>query len=152
MENNINLIRKIAWSLHKTTGFDWDDIFQESYYEYLKALRTYTPDKGYLSTYVWNFIINNMLNRINVWKRELHLSYEESGAYEIPEEVSLFWEKLSDEAHAVGTFILQNSRMFVCLETMEVEEKAKYILTTKGWSEDKIQQGLNDLKQACNQD
>ena len=148
---NLKLIQKITWSFHKSTGFDWDDIFQEACIYYLRALQSHDLKKGKLSTYVWSVVVNNLIYKISTWKREIHLSYEESNAYEIPMEFSPFWEKLSDEASEVADFVLANPSMFVCLTATEAEEIAKYVLEAHGWSEYKIQQGINDLKTVCNQ-
>ena len=49
---HLNLIRKIAWSFHKTTGLDWDELFQEATLSYLKALKTYDKKRGAITTYV----------------------------------------------------------------------------------------------------
>ena len=38
MEKYINLLRKIAWSFHKTTGLEWDNLFSETIQAYYKAM------------------------------------------------------------------------------------------------------------------
>ena len=67
---HINLIRKIAWSFHNSTGIDWDDLFQEAAYHYLRALKSYDPSKKVsLSTYVWNFVKNELILYIRKEKK-----------------------------------------------------------------------------------
>ena len=64
---DINLIRKIAWSFHKSTGLDWDDLFQEAALAYLEALQSYDKRKGKLSTHAWHCIVSRLKN---YWKKE----------------------------------------------------------------------------------
>jgi hypothetical protein len=57
---DINLIRKVAWSFHETTGLEWNELFQEAALAYLEAKGNYDPKRGKLSTYVWNCIVSRL--------------------------------------------------------------------------------------------
>jgi DNA-directed RNA polymerase specialized sigma24 family protein len=43
---NINLIRKLAWSFHKTTGMSYDELFSEASIYYLESFHNYQEDSG----------------------------------------------------------------------------------------------------------
>ena len=55
---DINLIRKIAWSFHHTTGHDWDDLFQEGALAYLECLAKYKAD--FMGLNSWFKLENNV--------------------------------------------------------------------------------------------
>jgi len=57
---HLNLLRKIAWTFHKSTGLDWDELFQEASLSYLKALKTYDPEKGKITTYIWCHVMSDL--------------------------------------------------------------------------------------------
>lgn len=59
---NLNLIRKIAWSFHHVSGIDWDDLFGEAALAYFEAIESFDPDKGKESTYIWYCIRNHLVN------------------------------------------------------------------------------------------
>ena len=52
---NINLIRRVAWNFHRRfQQYEIDDLIQEAALGYLKGLRTYSPEKGSITTHTWN--------------------------------------------------------------------------------------------------
>jgi len=59
---NINLIRKIAWSFHKSTHLEFDDLFQEAAIAYHVALKSYDPAKGKITTFATHCILSHLKN------------------------------------------------------------------------------------------
>ena len=52
---NLNLVRKIAWSYHMTTGIEYKELFSEACLGYCEALRLYKTESDVkLETYAWN--------------------------------------------------------------------------------------------------
>ncbi len=77
---NIDLLRKITWSFHKTTGLEWDDLFQEAALAYLEHLEKYDPNKGKITTYMWPIISSHLKNFVKRWNKSyeyLYLSKDE---------------------------------------------------------------------------
>ena len=62
MREHINLIRKIAWSFHRTTGIEWKELFSQACLAYLEAMRSYDSCKGAKTTWAFHGIQNNMIN------------------------------------------------------------------------------------------
>ena len=58
--NDINLIRKIAWSFEATTNVDFDELFCEAALGYLEAIKKYDPTKGKLSAFIWRCMDNQL--------------------------------------------------------------------------------------------
>lgn len=57
---DLNLIRKVAWSFAKSTGLDYDELFAEASLAYLKAVKTHDPTKARLSTWTTSVMINSL--------------------------------------------------------------------------------------------
>lgn len=144
---HIDLLRKIAWSYHNSTGFDWDDLFQEATIAYLRAIETWDESKGKPSTYIWrcvNFHLNHFL-----W------TYEKQTIPSIPLDMVTyppshapipFWEALSSEAQEIAKFVLSRAIEFVVLPQQEAQEKIQLLLLTQGWNKHKVEKGLTDLR------
>ena len=62
MNKHVNLIRKIAWSFHRSTGLEWDDLFQEAAVAYYESLESYDESRGKITTHAWNCISNRLKN------------------------------------------------------------------------------------------
>lgn len=75
---NINLIRKIAWSFAGTTGIDFEDLFSEATVSYYEALNDYDESKGKLSVWCWLRMRNNLINYIKQEKNETIFNTEEN--------------------------------------------------------------------------
>ena len=148
---NINLIRKIAWSFHHSTGMDWDDLFQEASYYYVKALDSYDPSKGVkLSTYMWTAVSNYLKNYLETEQKHRLISIDDTDLrYHPAKDPIPFWESLTTEAQEIGEYVLRNSMEFVCLKPEDVDFIVYFIFMHKGWSPEKIEAGLLDLKRVC---
>jgi len=162
---NINLIRKIAWSFSTTTGVEFDDLFQEAALAYLKALDSYDPDKGYLSTYVWNRISTRLKEYLKEQeefkcRRQQVSSHQEAlktkrryystEVIDIDKPVSFtpFFESLSKDAQEVAKVVLETPELFDSIPAEEAKERVSKILQEKGVRLSQIWSGIKDLSLA----
>jgi len=109
---NINLIRKLAWSFHHSTGLDWDDLFQEAALAYLEGMNTYDPDKGALSTHMWHVITSRLKNYVKQernWKNPL-CDLEEANGKGL--NYTTFWDYIPDEIKEEVSLILRSPEIF----------------------------------------
>jgi RNA polymerase sigma factor (sigma-70 family) len=156
---NINLVRKLAWSFHYSTGVDWNDLFQEASLAYYNALETYDPERGKITTHAWYCITNHLKNYLKEQedykcrKHEGELSsIEDSVLNQHPAQIaSDFWESLTEDAKQIAEIILASSKKFVVLPPEQVEERVKNLAEFKlrNWSKYRIQNGIDELKLAC---
>lgn len=147
---NINLIRKIAWSFHKTSGIDVDDLFQEASLAYLESMKTYQPNKGKLSTYVWICINNHLKNFLKKETRfQMHIVNNEiinENTHSIT--YNTFLETLSNEARQITDIIFQN-KMICQLPRKTVQQRLANFLSNKHkFSYKKIWTGFRDIELA----
>ena len=71
MKKYLNLVRHIAWSFHKTTGIDWEELFGEASLAYCEALQSYQPKKSEESTWIFNCVENKLINFCKVeWRNK----------------------------------------------------------------------------------
>lgn len=145
---DIGLIRKIAWSFHKTTGIEWEELFQEAAFAYCKGLKTYNPDKGKITTYMYWFIAGHLKNYLAKELKQIPTESLDSAAYQTVE-IDNFFDKLSKEAQEIADIVLYTPGKFIKLSSVEAQMRIINILHHRGWSEEKIQVGLVDLIRAC---
>jgi RNA polymerase sigma factor (sigma-70 family) len=155
MEKYLNLIRRITWSFHKTTGLNWDDLFSEAVEGYYNAMDHYDPTKAGITTFVTIYVTNHMLNYIKKQKEintPMFSIDAEEFTYLQSFEPAPFWESLSEDAQKIAEIICKYSQHFVCLNSDQVDQRVLQIMTHPklGWTDERTFIGLKDLKQACN--
>lgn len=160
---NINLLRKIAWSFHHSTGLEWDDLFQEAYLAYRYALEHYDPNKDIkMSAFIW-IHVSNQLRTYYQKEREfvnpLEKAYSRSRVLQsnlstwIPEDPLIpedsFFESLTEDAREIVKLVLSSTRKFIKLNNKEACKRIKETMLNRGWEPERIEYGLNCLKLAC---
>jgi DNA-directed RNA polymerase specialized sigma subunit len=150
MQSYINLLRKIAWSFHKTSGLEWDDLFSETIQSYYKAMEEYDPRKGKITTHITTHITLHMINYLKAVKEKNMESIDDTDLlYQPANNPSPFWEGLTKDANEIAKIVLASSQKFVCLDLNQVEERITNIMSCQGWSNKRIELALYDLKVAC---
>jgi len=144
---NINLIRKVAWSFHYTTGLDWDDLFQEAAYAYLEGIKSHNPKKGTISTHMWVCMSNHLRNYIKEQEYYNCTSPFEEG-YDFPTDSNDFFDRLTEDAQTVARMVLSSSKKFVVLDKEEAEDRLVRILAKQRWPAERICQAILNLEQA----
>jgi hypothetical protein len=149
---NINLLRKIAWNFHKSTGLDWDDLFSEAVNAYYQVLDDYEPSKGKITTFLWIGVSNGLKNYLKKQKgiEEPLTSLEDGGVYYLPANNPIpFWESLTQEAQGIANMILTYANTFINIPPEDIDDFIFFIMRKQSWSDNKIKVGLHDLKIAC---
>lgn len=147
MEKNLNLLRKIAWSFHRTTGLDWDDLFQQAALSYCEGLRKYDPSRGKLTTFMWCKIINDLklyLKAQEEWKQST-TSIEN---IDKPIQKTNLFESFSNEAQQVAKIILRKPVNFTGKTPKEARLKVIKTLISAKWAYKKISIAFKDLQLA----
>jgi RNA polymerase sigma factor (sigma-70 family) len=146
---HINLIRKIAWSFHNSTGIDWDDLFQEAAYHYLRALKSYDPSKKVsLSTYVWNFVKNELILYIRKEKKNSEPLESIDSIKSWSQTGSPYWEGLSSTAQKAAEEVLKHPEEFSCLDPLNARLLLRYRLLKSDWTLKDVRVVMRNLKNA----
>jgi len=145
--NNINLIRKIAWSFHKTTGEDWEDLFQEAALGYLEAMHSYDPKRGKISTYMWWCVTSRLKTYL---RKEAtltnHLCSIEDHPVDIPVVDNPLFESLTDDAQQIARTVLRCPKKFVASKRDSAYGRLRRVFHHKGWEKERVQRGIKDLE------
>lgn len=147
--DNINLIRKIAWSFHETTGIEWEDLFQEAALAYLEGLRTYDSNQGAISTYMWKTIGSRLVNFVkkeSAFKKS-HLPMD--ALPHIPCEDSDFLFSLTNDATEIANIVLMTAKRFGELPYSNVKERIYHLMRAREWQVTRITQAIHNLEFAC---
>lgn len=144
---NLNLIRKTAWSFHKTTGLDFEDLFQEACYAYFKALRSHDESKGMKSTLVVTAMQNHLKNYIRDEKKmnghiEVTETFQENSF-----DVNYLFESFTEDGMKAIKEILKFSTPFLKNKAVAYNE-LKYRLALKGWTDLEIKTTISEIENA----
>lgn len=163
INENINLIRDVAWSFAKKTNIDFDDLFSEAAYEYCRALKRFDENDG---ASFRTFAVHHMKNMlINYCKKEskrrnrccLESQLPEAFTFDAPDINMDFDEKIqqwSSEAREIVSMIFDRPQMYeACTPNFRRfkvgpyrrEKKVKDDLKKRGWSQEKIDQGITEI-------
>ncbi len=150
--DNINLVRKVAWSFHKTTGVEWEELFSEACLAFVLSLRSYNPKKGKLSTHIQTCVTNQLINFTKQYHNIIPSSdLLDEDTFYCQENVTItpFFEtlsSLSEEAQYVCNMILSSPEEF--LEESKKLARRHIIdkLRKKGWSWPKIWRCFREIK------
>ena len=104
---NINLVRKIAWDFHKSTGLDWNDLFQEAALAYLESMETYDKEKGAVSTHVWHCITSRLKNYLQQERDWVYPLVDIEDAFKEPIYYDSFWFKIPEDIQKQVNIILE---------------------------------------------
>jgi len=151
--NDVNLIRKIAWSFHRSTGLDWDDLFQEGYLAYMLALKTYDPTKNIkITTHAWHCIVSHLKNYLKEekgWRNPLDHIDDIKLTKHPAVTASPFWEGLSDDAQQIADLIIRRSAMFIGPPPHEAYKRIYATMEGRGWSRTRTRKGIKELTLSC---
>jgi hypothetical protein len=159
MSENVDLIRKIAWMFHDTTGIEFEELFSEAALAYCEGLENgrhpYDPEKGNITTYMWHRITNHLrdylkkqpsykfsYNHEGIPLRCVDVKYMDRPISNVP-----FWEALNNEAQEIANIVLSSPKTYLrCSGKIEAIKKVERVLKDQGWDKEKIKYGINNLK------
>ena len=148
---NLNLIRKIAWSYHKTTGIDVNDLIQEGCIAVLKAEKDFNPKIGNKSTYLWCVIDSSLRTFVQNEKQFKYITIEDAGLRFTPDPFYSIIEKMSREAMIIIDLLLSCPRPFITSSPETAKKRIKTVLKNKKIPETVIDEGIRDIQIALSE-
>ena len=137
------LLKRLAWSFHSTTGIEWWELYEAALDAYYNALQSYDQKKGTVySTWLWRHVNQSLINFTKREKR--HPKYHPA----LLEEQSSFRERLSQDAEAIVSIMMQNPQHFTSIGRKAALEECSIILQKHGWKMPRIWAAVKDLKLA----
>lgn len=146
---NINLIRKITWSFHRTSGLEWEDLFQEAALAYLEALKRYTPGKVARNTYLYHSITHALKNKLNKMSQRSPLtipfSLLKKGEMEEEYEPEYLFERLTPQAQSIVDIVLEDHDTYCRMNPTEARKAILKQALSQGASMEEAFEGICDL-------
>ena len=145
MDKHINLLRKLAWSFHDSTGIEWDDLFQEAALAYLESLENYDPEKGQISTYLWHCVSSRLKDytfKERKWQNPLCDLSEAKGKVV---SYTSFWDYIPEELKEVVELIIKQPEVFDQLEPVDARRMVRALLFKEGKSLQEVRYTLLSL-------
>ena len=143
---HLNLIKKIAYGFSKTSGIEFEDLFQQACLEWINAEPKWDKSKSKITTYMWNTLTNSLINYVdkyNKYKRPLEPLEKRKD-----EEVyySSYTDRLSPGAQVIAEIIVIAPQNFVFLNRDEITTQIEKIMENKGWKPTKIKECICELE------
>lgn len=146
-KEHLDMIRAIAWSFYRTTGFDQKELFAQGCLIYCEAVLSFDPERDTkLSTYAYRSIHNQLIHFI---RRETKIKIcgldvlDDIGSTPVYE----YFTDLPNDVLTVMRTALE------CAE--DYEEKIilwalREALSSKGWGWPRVWKGIQETKEALN--
>jgi RNA polymerase sigma factor (sigma-70 family) len=148
---NINLIKKIAWSFHNSTGADWEDLFQEAALAYYQALERYKPEQGKLTTFMWWCIHSHLKTYIKKEKKyseEFTVDIDSVKIHKVYTTTPIE-HSLTDDAQEIVDFILRIPEFFdVRAAGKHRKHIAEVYINKRGWTKKRVDTAFENLRLA----
>jgi RNA polymerase sigma factor (sigma-70 family) len=176
LEDNLDLIRKIAWKFARQHGLDFDDLFQEACLACVRAYPRYNPERATFSTFLWHTATNALRDLLykhtNFETRHLFTDdfslQEDTVAVALDEEFvaeehfAEVWAELSPEAQEICHMVIHERDLYLHSVSGRFRRVAylptdkphrcraviKQVLVQRGWKPSKVQDVFRELKVA----
>lgn len=150
---NLNLINKMAWSFHYTTGIDFEELKSEATLAYLEAKEKYqdaknTKDTTFAWTYMRNRLINFCRNEQKVqyvgdYTTFINLKSSEITSFELLDSLPTSCKQIAD-------MVLTSKIDYVGMPAKQARGLIVEQLREIGWSWPKIWKSMEQMKNAIN--
>jgi DNA-directed RNA polymerase specialized sigma subunit len=148
-KNYQNLVYKIAWGFHQTTGIELDELIQEASLAFCEGLKHYDSSRGKVTTFMWLWITDYLKNYVKKQnKHHFPLLFIEDLKYDEAVSKDLIFESLSREAGQIADIVLNTPKMFIGKSPEEATKRIINVLDHRGWDMKRIWSGIQDLKLA----
>lgn len=149
MFENVNLVRKLAWSFHRTTGIDWSELFSEACMAYLEAMQSYDSSKGAKTTWAYHGIRGQLIIFCKQERRFKHPEgiedwYSYSDDFE---ELFSVEKKLSPITKEIVEMVLHDPKRYAIYPPLKAVGKIRQDLRdVKKWTWPKVEEGMRTLR------
>jgi len=139
---NINLIRKIAWTVHCATGEELDDLLQEGMLAYYQGLKTYDPNKGKLSTYMWHVVMSRLKNYAKVKRKQKYVLCDDIECHAKQTTVTNVYENIPPHLYYAMEVILNIAQELDVYKEKEARRKMRVCLFENGFTRKEVREVL----------
>lgn len=158
-EDYHNMIRKLAWSFHYTTGLEWEELYGEACLAYVRAAKQYDTRRAALSTWIYTMVRNHLILYAKK-QRSINRARPNSAATSLltPEAIVMFRQAILPDPHTPFSGRLRRQDMNTVIDivfrspSLFLAEGGfgtlKDELRGLGWSNKRIKSALQAVKEA----
>jgi hypothetical protein len=151
-EAHLLLIKKLAWSFHRTTGIEWNELFAQASLLYWMARLEYNSKKNKgakKTTFIYKFIQNELIHFLRKEKR-----YEQNHIQDDTIDISFYqtpffelFDALSPDSQSIVEMILNDPTEYAKLPgKMARGLVVKNLKKTKDWSYSRCWESLASIR------
>lgn len=147
-KTEIQFIKAIAFSFHKTTNLDVDDLFQEAAIAYLRGFNTYKEEKAGIKTHLYTTMRNHL---IDYSRKELIRKKTVSNDLPVDRPILYktffeFWNNLSQSSQEIVKIVLQNKNIILMDNPRQMQGFIRKILLKSGYNQRQVRKNIKKLK------
>jgi DNA-directed RNA polymerase specialized sigma24 family protein len=143
---NINLIRKLVWSFHRTTGLDWDDLFQEAALAYYEGEHNYDPMRGEKTTFMWCLIVSRLTDYTRDEKVKDVTLCDLIEANWMSARPEPFWERIPMNMYKPMEQIMHNAQMLDSFSPEDARKYTRVLLFKAGYTREQVRLIMKGLE------
>ena len=153
--DDLNLLRRIAWSFHATTQIEYDELFGEACLAYCEYLKDYVPEKGKFSTFIYTVVKNTLRSFVQQHQRYAHTFIKDHDFTDPVDESGRDFEDfltaLPEEAREMAiVFIESVDELPEDLPPKMTRGAFVRLLRSRGWTQHEAWGAVRILKEALN--
>lgn len=147
-KSEIQFIKAIAFSFHKTTNLDVDDLFQEAAIAYLKGADTFKPGKAAIKTHLYTTMRNHL---IDYTRKEMTRKKTVSNDLPVDRPVLYktffeFLNNLSESSQEIVRVVLQNKNIILMDNPRQMQGFVRKKMLNYGYNHRQIRKNIKKLK------
>lgn len=159
--DHLNLVNYVAWSYHRTTGLELEELIGEAMLAYAETLRSkkYDPERSGWSTWIYTNVKNHLNTYCQHMKKSSHITFLEhldtyASNQADPEITTVFKnmieKKTSEDVQKICRMIFEKPTEFTDTPKF-VRGKLYRRLRALGWSWSRIWNSLREIKNILNE-
>jgi DNA-directed RNA polymerase specialized sigma24 family protein len=139
IDNYMGMIRKIAWSFHRSTGIEYEDLLQECFVIWYNIVEPrYNPKRCAFTTWAQMCLTTNLITIANKQKKAIKTvslddDFDREDNKRPPDEQVEFMNRiwnLSAEARFIVSMVFESPQQFLSQTKGEITEN----LVRQGWT------------------
>ncbi len=146
---NINLVRKVAWSFHNTTGIDFEELFDVALMNYVEYVqKTYDENKGKFSYWAYRNMEQTLINYCKGKQRQPKTQdiNENDAVFEFHEKFEDLLNEMPSDCKLISRLILLCPEDLANYPPKIARGKVVKLLREEGWTWERIWGGMKEMK------
>lgn len=150
-EEHLNIIRSLAWSFHRTTGLDFEELFNEACFHYCRACTQYKGNKGTkFTSFLYPAIRSGLIDFSASEMEWLNCKHElVAEGSQIP--VYEYWNELHADILEIIDWIQENDEKLARISPKKARGLVLNHFRDQGWTWPRIWEAFRNTKKTLSE-